>query len=125
MDENRIVGYFVAIGEEVQGPPGKAHDVLFGNRQRAASAAEEWELVAGSYEVHELWYQGLLGMTLNDTGDVLMDGMAARKVVECCRGEGRMIHEDEIGRIDVMETRCRYSSRLLLLGISEISQMTY
>lgn len=123
MEENRVIGYFLAEGDEVIGPPGEEVDVLFGSRSRAEAAAVEWGLADGSYGVHELYYQGLLGMTLNDMGDVLMDGMAARCLSESCQRERRIVHWDEVGRIDMAEKRCVYSSRLMLLGISEISQM--
>ena len=121
--KNRVIGYILAEGDVVLGPPGKAVDVLFGSRSRAEEAAAEWGLAEGGYDVHELWYQGLLGMTLNDTGDVLMDGMAARRLSESCQQEGRFVHWDEVGRIDMTEKQCIYSSRLMILGVSEISQM--
>lgn len=124
MSENRIIGYFLAEGDVVLGPPGQAYDVLFGSRTRAEAAAAAWGLSAGSYGVYPLYYQGLLGMTLGDTGDVLMDGMAARHLVEACQRERRMVHREALGRVDLTEQRCIYSSRLLLLGVSEIGQMT-
>ncbi len=94
--ENRVIGYFVAEDDRVVGPPEAEDDVLFGSRQRAEAAAEKWALTSERFEVHELYYQGLLGMTLYDSGDVLMDGMAARRLVECCQREPRFCNLGDV-----------------------------
>ncbi len=117
--ENRVIGYFVAEDDRVVGPPGAEDDILFGSRQRAEAAVEKWSSTLDRLEVHELYYQGLLGMTLYDTDDVLMDGMAARRLLECCQREPRYVHLDKVGPIDMTERRCIYSSRLMILGVRE------
>ncbi len=67
-------------------------------------------------EVVGLHLYGLLGVICNEEGDVQLDGMAAKRLVEVCRAQQRKVWPLAV---NVDEQEAVYSSRAMLRGPRE------
>ena len=115
LKHNPIIGYH-AIDKTftVIGPPGTLLDPAFGSEERAREAAkrygqEKYFLMAG-----ELWLGGVLGVVLDDVGDIQLDGLCAQRLVRACQRNGIAVNQAVVKTIDAKEEEPKYSSRQIL-----------
>lgn len=116
-EQNPIIGYHVVNERyEVINRRGTKEDPAFGSRVRALAGAERYGRRGEVKEVVALHLYGLLGVIGNEEGDVQLDGMAAKRLVEVCRAQQRKVWPLAV---DVDEQEAVYSSRAMLRGPRE------
>lgn len=113
--ENPVIGYHVANGQyAVINRLGTREDPAFGSKERAVAAAERYGRGAEVKEVVALHLAGLLGVIFQDVGDVQLDGLAAKRLVDVCRGQQVKVWPvqiDAVGCRACVGIRCGHLSR--------------
>lgn len=98
----------------VIGPKRTQLDPAFATEGKAREAAkrygqEKYFLTAG-----ELHLGGILGVVLDDVGDIQLDGLCAQRLVRACQRNGMAVNQAVVKTIDVKEEEPIYSSRQIL-----------
>lgn len=62
----------------------------------------------------ELYWGGVLGVVLDDVGDIQLDGQSAQRLVKACQRNGIAVNQTAIKNIDVEEQEPKYSCRQIL-----------
>lgn len=112
---NPIIGYH-AIDKTytVIGPPGTLLDPAFGSEDSAREAARRYNQENQFLMTGELYLGGVLGVVLDDVGDIQLDGQSAQQLVKACQRNGIAVNQKAIKNIDVEEQEPKYSSRRIL-----------
>lgn len=114
---NLLIGYYAFDeGNNVIGPKGTKQDLLFATEERAMAAGKKYGKANAAVYTGGLYLGGLLGIVLDDVGDIEMDGISAQRLVEACQWNGIEVVESERKRIRKEEEQAVYSSRRLLGG---------
>jgi len=117
LKHNPIIGYHaIDLTMSVIGPAGTELNPAFATEDRAREAArrygqEKYFLMPG-----ELWLGGVLGVVLDDVGDIQLDGLCAQRLVRACQRNGIAVNQKAIKDINVKEQEPKYSSRHILSG---------
>jgi hypothetical protein len=115
LKHNPIIGYHaIDLTMSVMGPAGTELNPAFGSEERAREAAkgygqEKYFLMAG-----ELYLGGVLGVVLDDVGDIQLDGQSAQRLVNACQRNGIAVNQTAVQEINVKEQEPKYSSRHIL-----------
>jgi len=112
---NPIIGYH-AIDKtfSVIGPPGTLLDPAFASADRAREAAKRYGQEQDFLMAGELYLGGILGVVLDDVGDIQLDGHSAKQLVKACQRNGIAINPKAVKDIDVEEQEPKYSCRQIL-----------
>ena len=112
---NPIIGYH-AIDKtfSVIGPPGTMLDPAFGSEDRAREAAKRYGLEKDFHLAGALYLGGVLGVVLDDVGDIQLDGQSAGRLVEACQRNGIAVNQTAVKDIDLEEQEPKYSCRQIL-----------
>jgi hypothetical protein len=115
LKHNPIIGYHaIDLTMSVIGPAGTELNPAFATEDRAREAArrygqEKYFLMPG-----ELWLGGVLGVVLEDVGDIQLDGLCAQRLVRACQRNGIAVNQAVIQTIDAKAEEPQYSSRQIL-----------
>jgi hypothetical protein len=115
LKHNPIIGYHaIDLTMSVIGPAGTELNPLFSSEERARQAAqgygqEKYFLMSG-----ELWLGGILGVVLDDVGDIHMDGVCAQRFIRACQRNDIPLNQKAVREIDAKEQEPQYSCRQLL-----------
>jgi len=115
LKHNPIVGYHaIDLKMSVLGPAGTELNPAFATEEKAWEAAkrygqEKYFLMAG-----ELWLGGVLGVVLDDVGDIQLDGLCAQRFVRACQRNGIKLNQKVVTEIDPKEQEPKYSCRQML-----------
>jgi hypothetical protein len=115
LKHNPMIGYHaIDLSMTVIGPKGTQFDPAFATEDKAREAAkrygqEKYFLMAG-----ELWLGGVLGVVLDDVGDIQLDGLCAQRLVRACQRNGIAVNQVVVKTIDAKEEEPKYSSRQIL-----------
>lgn len=115
LKHNPIIGYH-AIDKTftVMGPPGTLLDPAFGSQERAREAAKRYGQEKHFLMPGELYLGGVLGVVLDDVGDIQLDGQSAQRLVQACQRNGIAVNPKVVKDIDIAEQEPKYSSRHIL-----------
>ena len=115
LKHNPIIGYH-AIDKTftVMGPPGTLLDPAFGSEERAREAAKRYGQEKHFLMAGELYLGGVLGVVLEDVGDIQLDGQSAQRLVKACQRNGIAVNPTAVQDIDLKEQEPKYSSRQIL-----------
>jgi hypothetical protein len=115
LKHNPIIGYH-AIDQtfSVIGPPGTLLDPAFGSEEQAREAAKRYGQEKHFLMAGELYLGGVLGVVLEDVGDIHLDGQSAQRLVKACQHNGIAVNPTAVQNIDVQEQEPKYSSRQIL-----------
>ena len=115
LKRNPIIGYHaIDLTMTVIGPKGTLLDPAFATEDKAREAAkrygqEKYFLMAG-----EIYLGGILGVVLDDVGDIQLDGLCAQRLVRACQQNGFPVNQTAVKTIDIKEVEPIYSSRQIL-----------
>jgi hypothetical protein len=115
LKHNPIIGYH-AIDKTftVIGPKGTLLDPAFASKERAQEAAQRYGQEKHFLMAGEIYLGGILGVVLDDVGDIQLDGLCAQRLVRACQRNGIAINQAVIKTIDAKEEEPTYSSRQIL-----------
>jgi hypothetical protein len=113
--DNPIIGYH-AIDKtfSVIGPLGTLLDPAFASAERARQAAQRYGQEKDFLMAGELYLGGVLGVVLDDIGDIQLDGQSAQRLVSVCQRNGIAVNPKAVKDIDVEEQEPKYSCRQIL-----------
>lgn len=115
LKHNPIIGYHaIDLKMSVIGPAGTELNPAFATEDKAWEAAkrygqEKYFLMAG-----EIWLGGILGVVLDDVGDIQLDGLCAQRFVRACQRNGIELNQKVVKEIDPKEQEPKYSCRQML-----------
>lgn len=115
LKHNPLIGYHaIDLKMSVMGPAGTELNPAFATEAKAREAAkrygqEQYFLMAG-----ELWLGGVLGVVLDDVGDIQLDGLCAQRLVRACQRNGIAVNQAMVKTITTKEEEPKYSARQLL-----------
>ena len=115
LKHNLRIGYHaIDLTMSVIGPAGTELNPVFATEEKAWEAAqrygqENYFLMAG-----DLWLGGVLGVVLDDVGDIQMDGVCAQRFVRACQRNEIALNQKMVKEIDPKEQEPIYSCRQLL-----------
>ena len=115
LKHNLRIGYLaIDLTMSVMSPPGTEWNPAFATEEKAWEAAkhygqEKYFLMAG-----ELWLGGVLGVVLDDTGDIRLDGVCAQRFVRACQRNEIFLNQKAVKEIDPKEQEPKYSCRQML-----------
>lgn len=115
LKRNPMIGYHaIDLTMSVIGPAGTELNPVFATEDKAWEAAkrygqEKYFLMAG-----ELYLGGVLGVVLDDTGDIHMDGLCAQRFARACQLNGIPLNQKALKEIDPKEQEPKYNCRQLL-----------
>ena len=115
LKHNPIIGYHaIDLKMSVMGPTGTELNPAFATEEKAWEAAkrygqEKYFLMAG-----EIWLGGILGVVLDDVGDIQLDGLCAQRFVRACQRNEITLNQKAVKEIDTKEQEPKYSCRQLL-----------
>ena len=112
---NPIIGYH-AIDKtfSVIGPPGTLLVPAFASADKAREAAKRYGQEKDFLMAGELYLGGVLGVVLDDVGDIQLDGQSAQRLVEACQRNGIQVNLAAVKEINVQEEEAKYSCRQIL-----------
>jgi single-stranded DNA-specific DHH superfamily exonuclease len=112
---NPIIGYH-AIDKtfSVIGPRGTLLDPAFGSEDSAREAAKRYGQEKDFHMAGALYLGGVLGVVLDDVGDIQLDGQSAQRLVEACQRNGIAVNKTAIKDIDIEAQEAKYSCRQIL-----------
>ena len=112
---NPIIGYH-AIDKtfSVIGPPGTLLDPAFASADKAREAAKRYGQEKDFLMAGELYLGGVLGVVLDDVGDIQLDGQSAKRLVKACQRNGIAVNQKAVKEIDVEEQEPKHSCRQIL-----------
>lgn len=115
LKHNPVIGYH-AIDKtfSVIGPPGTLFDPAFASEDRAREAAKRYGQEKDFLMAGELYLGGVLGVVLDDVGDIQLDGQSAQQLVKACQRNGISVNPKVVKDIDVDEQEPKYSCRQIL-----------
>jgi len=115
LKHNLSIGYH-AIDEtlSVMGPPGTELNPVFATKEKAREAAKRYGLEKDFFMAGELWLGGVLGVVLDDVGDIQMDGVCAQRFVRACQRNGIELNQKAVKEVDPKEQEPKYSCRQML-----------
>ena len=96
------------------GPPGTELNPVFATEDKAREAAKRYGREKSFLMAGELWLGGVLGVVLDDVGDIQLDGLCAQRLVRACQRNGIALNQAIVKTIDAKEEEPRYSSRQIL-----------
>jgi hypothetical protein len=112
---NPVIGYLLVDETySVIGPPGTSINPAFYSRQEALEAAEAYGMSEQVREVVELHLEGVMGVVIDDVGDILVDGRTAQRFVHACERRGAPINQEARKEINEHVRDTAYSCRQLL-----------
>jgi len=112
---NPVIGYLLVDETySVIGPPRASINPAFYSQQEALEAAEVYGVRERVHEVVELYLEGVMGVVIDDTGDILVDGRTAKRFVGACEQRGLSINQEASEEIDERVRDTAYSCRQLL-----------
>ena len=115
LKHNPIIGYLaIDFTMSVIGPAGTEWNPVFATEDRAREAAKRYGQEKYLLMTSELWLGGVLGVVLDDTGDIQMDGLCAQRLVRACQRNAIAVNQAVVKTIDAKEEELRYSSRQIL-----------
>ena len=115
LKHNPVIGYHaIDLTMTVIGPKGTQLDPAFATEDKAWQAAQRYEqekyfLMAGA-----IYLGGVLGVVLDDVGDVQLDGLCAQRLVRACQRNEIAVNQAIVKTIDAKEEEPIYSSRQIL-----------
>jgi hypothetical protein len=112
---NPIIGYH-AIDKTgtVMGPPGTLLSPAFATAEKAREAVQQYGLDADFLMTTDLHLGGVLGVVLDDVGDIQLDGESAQRFVYACQRNGIPLNQKSIKHIKLKEPEPKYSCRKML-----------
>jgi len=112
---NPIIGYH-AIDKtfSVIGPPGTLLDPAFGSEDRAREAAKRYGQENNFHMAGALYLGGVLGVVLDDVGDIQLDGESAQRLVNACQLNEIAVNPIAVQHIDPEDIEPKYSCRQIL-----------
>jgi len=115
LKHNPVIGYH-AIDKtfSVIGPPGNLLNPAFASEGRAREAAKRYGQEKDFLMAGELYLGGVLGVVLDDVGDIQLDGQSAKQLVKACQRNGIAVNLKVVKDIDVEEQEPKYSCRQIL-----------
>lgn len=115
LKHNPVIGYH-AIDKtfSVIGPPGSLLDPAFASADKAQEAAKRYGQEKDFLMAGELYLGGILGVVLDDVGDIQLDGWSAKELVKACQRNGIAVNPKAIKDINVEEQEPIYSCRQIL-----------
>jgi len=115
LKHNPVIGYH-AIDKtfSVIGPPGTLLDPAFASEDRAREATKRYGQEKDFFMAGELFLGGILGIVLDDVGDIQLDGESAKRLVKACQRNGIAVNPKAVKDIDVEEQEPKYSCRQIL-----------
>ena len=112
---NPIIGYHARDKTfSIIGPPGTLLDPAFGSEDRARDAAKRYGREKYFYMAGALYLGGVLGVVLDDVGDIQLDGQSAQRLVEAGQRNGIAVNQTAIKDIDIEAQEAKYSCRQIL-----------
>jgi single-stranded DNA-specific DHH superfamily exonuclease len=115
LKHNPIIGYHaIDLTMSVMGPAGTQLNPVFASENQAREAAKRYGQEKDFLMAGELWLGGVLGVVLDDVGDIQLDGLCAQRLVKACQRNGIAVNQTAIKDIDVEEQEPKYSSRQIL-----------
>jgi hypothetical protein len=112
LKHNPIIGYHaIDLKMSVMGPAGTELNPAFATEDKAQEryGKEKYFLMTG-----ELWLGGILGVVLDDVGDIQLDGVCAQRFVRACQRNGIELNQKVVKEIDPKEQEPKYSCRQML-----------
>lgn len=112
LKHNPIIGYHaIDLTMSVMGPAGTELNPAFATEDKAQEryGQEKYFLMTG-----EIWLGGILGVVLDDVGDIQLDGLCAQRLVRACQRNEIEVNQAVIKTINPKEQEPIYSSRQIL-----------
>jgi hypothetical protein len=115
LKHNPIIGYH-AIDKtmSVMGPTGTLLCPAFATADKAQEAAQRFGQENDFLMTGELFLGGILGVVLDDVGDIQLDGQSAQRFVYACQRNGIALNQRTIKNIKFKEQEPKYSCRQML-----------
>jgi len=112
---NPIIGYH-AIDKTgtVMGPQGTLLAPAFATADKAQEAAQKYGGKDEFLMTSEIFLGGILGVVLEDVGDIQLDGESAQRFVYACQRNGIPLNQQAIKNIKIKEQEPKYSCRKML-----------
>jgi hypothetical protein len=98
----------------VIGPAEAEWNPVFATEDQAREAAKRYGQEKYLLMTSELWLGGVLGVVLDDTGDIQMDGLCAQRFVRACQRNAIALNQKVVKEIDPKEQEPKYSCRQIL-----------
>ena len=115
LKHNPSIGYLAIDSTmSVMSPPGTEWNPAFATQEKAREAAHRYGQGKDFLMAGELWLGGVLGVVLDDTGDIQLDGVCAQRFVKACQRNGIALNENGVKEIDPQEQEPKYSCRRML-----------
>ena len=115
LKHNPIIGYHaIDLAMSVMGPPGTELNPAFATEGKALESAKRYGQEKNFLMAGELWLGGVLGVVVDDVGDIQLDGLCAQRLVRACQRNGIAVNQAVVKTIDVKEQEPKYSSRQIL-----------
>ena len=113
--EKEIIGY-VAVDKEryVMRREGSLTDEAYHSEERVVEVAVEWGQAEALLGYSPLTLDDILDRVISEMDDVLLDGLAAKRLIAVSQAGGYPYDEQESKRVRGREKEARYSSRKLL-----------
>ena len=112
LKHNPIIGYHaIDLKMSVMGPAGTELNPAFATEAKAEEryGKEKYFLMTA-----EIWLGGILGVVLDDIGDIQLDGICAQRFIKACQRNGISLNSNAIKEINSKEQEPIYSCRQLL-----------
>lgn len=112
LKHNPIIGYHaIDLKMSVMGPVGTELNPAFATEAKAEEryGKEKYFLMTG-----EIWLGGILGVVLDDVGDIQLDGICAQRFIKACQRNAIPLNSNAIIEINSNEQEPIYSCRQLL-----------
>lgn len=109
LKHNPLIGYH-AIDLKMS-VMGTELNPAFATEQKAREryGQEKYFLMIG-----EIWLGGILGVVLDDVGDIQLDGVCAQRFVRACQRNGIALNQKAVKEMDPKEQEPKYSCRHML-----------
>ncbi len=112
LKHNPIIGYHaIDLQLSVMGPAGTELNPAFATEKKAEErlGKEKYFLMTG-----EIWLGGILGVVLDDVGDIQLDGVCAQRFIRACQKNAIPLNPNAIKEINPKEQEPIYSCRQML-----------
>ena len=115
LKHNPIIGYHaIDLTMSVMGPAGTELNPAFATEDKAREAAKRYGQEKYFLMTGEIWLGGILGVVLEDVGDIQLDGVCAQRFVRACQRNAIELNQKAVKEIDPKEQEPKYSCRQLL-----------
>ena len=115
LKHNLCIGYHaIDLTMSVIGPPGTELNPVFVTEEKAREAAKRYGKEKYFLMTVDLWLGGILGVVLDDIGDIQMDGGCAQHFVRACQRNRIPLVQNAVIEIDPKEEEPKYSCRQML-----------